>query len=172
MWGLFLSHHLSPHICRENTIIILPGSWLCFLDTAPGHTRCICFPLRREAFSITLFSPQRNVPPTDDTDLLVNNLPKRYKICSPSSARKLYSIFFFTRIKKKKSGWESYKIVMEKAPLGKKSKRTFASSLQEVARNWSPKVMHKIPQFDRRALWVFPLGCWIFFFFFLSIFFF
>lgn len=60
---------LSPHICRGSTILILPGSWLCFLNAVPLHTRCICFPLRREACMITLPFPLREMYYTQMTQI-------------------------------------------------------------------------------------------------------
>ena len=63
----------------------------------------------------------------------------------------------------------AFKTMTDRIFFREKSRKTFARSPEEVAQKLIPKVMHKIPPFEQRALWGFPLGCWVFFFILISL---
>lgn len=164
MWGLF-KQTLSPRVCRKSTVIILQGSWLRFLNTVPLHTQCICFPFRRQAFLMILSFPLREMYYPHMTGIFWStNFQRDADLFSTISKKVTPNIFLLQLKKKKRRWWESYKTMMKRASLRKKSRKTFGRSLREVAQKLIPKYCTKYPSMSSECFGFFLLDAGVLFF--------
>lgn len=142
---LSISTHLQRELWNNS-----PRLLTCFLNTVPLHTGCICFLLRREAGLITLPFPPREmyVPHTDDTNLLINKLPKRYKFVLHNQQGSCS--FFFIPVKREMgrgAGCEWWRGLFFFF-LAKRVGKHLQGRPRKRYCNWSPKVMYKWPAFE------------------------
>lgn len=104
LWNVEISFPatiISTHFQRDH-YYHSPGLLTLFLKHSPiTHTVHLFSSQKRSILDYSAFSPQRNVLHTDDTNLLINKLPKRYRFVLHNEQESC-AHFFFLYYKKKK----------------------------------------------------------------------
>lgn len=158
LWNVGISFPatiISTHFQRDH-YYHSPGLLTLFLKHSPiTHTVHLFSSQKRSILDYSAFSPQRNVLHTDDTNLLINKLPKRYRFALHNEQEGCAHFFFFITKKKKKkercvSGIQKKKL--RGLPLKKRLEKHVQDLPRNLHRNWFPTFMHKPQQLEQYLL--------------------
>lgn len=124
-----------------------PGLLTSFFKHSPITHTVHLFSLQKTSIlDDSVFSPQRNVLPTHDRNLLINKLPKRCRFVLHNQQESDPQHFFTTVIKKKKDvGGSPTKLWWRGLPWGKRVEKHLEGPFGKLHKNWSPSTAPNTP---------------------------